>query len=226
MTKKLTNRPIRSAKVTNQPWPPPCASLRRAMAYAHFAVPSGRNGLGLRFVPVLFRQIGDQHFAHERRALRLADHEDAVDDERAIDLLVGEFEMQLIGDRQAEDVGHHRAVERRQQRGRHERAELGRIGHVGEHLHHADQRADHAEGGRAVADRAIDFLALVEMAQEIVAVALEIVADEFGVIAVGDEANALGEKRIFDLDLLQPDRALLARDLGEAGDLVDQFALR
>ena len=64
------------------------------------------------------------------------------------------------------------------------------------------------------------------MGEEVVAVALEIVADEVGVVAVGDEADALGEERIVDLDLFQPDRALLARDLGEAGDLVDQFALR
>ena len=63
------------------------------------------------------------------------------------------------------------------------------------------------------------------MGEEVVAVALEIVADEVGVVAVGDEADALGEERILDLDLFEPDRALLARDLGEAGDLVDQFAL-
>ena len=46
-----------------------------------------------------------------------------------------------------------------------------------------------------------------------------------GVVAVGDEANALGEERILDLDLFQADRALLARDFGKAGDLVDQLAL-
>ena len=63
------------------------------------------------------------------------------------------------------------------------------------------------------------------MGEEVVAVALEIVADEIGVVAVGDEANALGEERVVDLDLLEADRPLLARDLGEAGDLVDQFAL-
>ena len=63
------------------------------------------------------------------------------------------------------------------------------------------------------------------MGEEVVAVALEIVADEGGVVAVGDEADALGEERVLDLDLFQPDRALLAGDLGEAGDLVDQFAL-
>ena len=136
-----------------------------------------------------------------------------------------QLEVQLVGDRQAEQVGDRRAVERRQQRDRHVGTELGRIGHVGEHLHHADQRADHAEGRRAVADRAIDLLALVEMGEEVVAVALEIVADEVGVVAVGDEADALGEERILDLDLFEPDRALLARDLGKAGDLVDQFAL-
>ena len=63
------------------------------------------------------------------------------------------------------------------------------------------------------------------MGEEVVAVALEIVADEIGVIAVGDEADALGQERVFDLDLFQSDRALLAGDLGKAGDLVDQLAL-
>ena len=45
-----------------------------------------------------------------------------------------------------------------------------------------------------------------------------------GVVAVGDEAHALGEERVLDLLLFEPDRTLLARDLGEPGDLVDQFA--
>ena len=63
------------------------------------------------------------------------------------------------------------------------------------------------------------------MGEEVVAVALEVVADEVGVVAVGDEADALGQERILDLDLLEPDRPLLARDLGELGDLVDQLAL-
>ena len=64
------------------------------------------------------------------------------------------------------------------------------------------------------------------MGEEVVAVALEIVADEIGVVTVGDEADALGQERIVDLDLFQPDRTLLARDLGKAGQFVDQFALR
>jgi hypothetical protein len=63
------------------------------------------------------------------------------------------------------------------------------------------------------------------MGEEVVAVALEIVADELGIIAVGDKANAFGEERILDLDLPQADRPLLARDLGETGDLIDQLAL-
>ncbi len=62
--------------------------------------------------------------------------------------------------------------------------------------------------------------------QEVVAVALEIVANEAVVVAVGDEADALGEERILDFHLFESDRSLLARDLGEAGDLVDQLALR
>ena len=56
------------------------------------------------------------------------------------------------------------------------------------------------------------------MGEEVVAVALEIVADEIGVIAVGDEADALGEERILRRDLFEPDRTGLARDLGEAGE--------
>jgi hypothetical protein len=155
---------------------------------------------------------------------RLPDHQDAVDDQRTVGFLVEQLAVQLVGDRQAEQVGDQRAVERREQRGRHERAELGGVGHVGEHLHHADQRADHAEGRRAVADRAVDLAALVEMHQEIVAVALEIVADEFEIVAVGDIADALGEERLVGLDLFQADRALLAGDFGDAGEFVDQVA--
>jgi hypothetical protein len=85
--------------------------------------------------------------------------------------------------------------------------------------------ADHAKSRRAIADRTVDLLALVQVGEEVVAVALKIVADEFGVVAVSDKADALGQKRVFDLNLLQADRSLLARDFGEAGDLIDQFAL-
>ncbi len=133
--------------------------------------------------------------------------------------------MQLVGNRQAEQVCYRRAIEGGEQRDRHVRTELGRIGHVGEHLHHADQRADHAEGRRAVADRAVDLLAFVEMGKEVVAVAFEIVADEGAVIAVGDEADAFGEERILDIDFFQPDRAGLAGDFGKPRQFVDQVAL-
>ena len=88
-----------------------------------------------------------------------------------------------------------------------------------------EQRSDHPERRSAIPDGAIDLLALVEMGQEVVAVALEVVANEVGVVAVGDEADALGEERIVDLDLLEPDRSDLAGDLGDPGDLIDQLAL-
>ncbi len=174
---------------------------------------------------MLFRQIRKQHLAHQGRALRLADHQNSVDDQRAIDLLVDQLEMQLVGDRQTEQIGHGRAIERRQQRHGHERTELRGIGHVGEHLHHADQRADHAEGRRAIADGAIDLLPFVKMGEKVVAVALEVVANKRAVVAVGNEADALGEKRIVDFDLLQADRALLACNFGKTGKLIDQIAL-
>ena len=53
-----------------------------------------------------------------------------------------------------------------------------------------------------------------------------IVADEFEIVAVGDVANALGEERLVGLDLLQADRPLLAGDLGDAGEFVDEVARR
>ena len=78
--------------------------------------------------------------------------------------------------------------------------------------------------GRAVADGAVDLAAFVEMHQEIVAVALEIVADELEIVAVGDVADALGEERLVGLDLFQADRPLLARDFRDAGEFVDEVA--
>src|SRR3954452_13973024 len=81
------------------------------------------------------------------------------------------------------------------------------------------------EGRRAIADGTIDFLAFVEMGQEIVAIALEIVADEIGVVAVGDKTHCFGEERVLDLDLLQADRAFFAGDFRIAGDLVDKITL-
>lgn len=175
---------------------------------------------------MLLRQIGQQHFAHERRALGVADHQDAVDDQRAVGFLVEQLAVQLVGDRKAEQVRDERAVEGGEQRGRHERAELGRIGHVGEHLHHADQRADHAERRGAVADGAVDLAAFVEVHEEVVAVALEIVADEIEVVTVGDVADALGQERLVGLDLFEADRALLAGDFGDTGELVDEVVRR
>ncbi len=85
--------------------------------------------------------------------------------------------------------------------------------------------ADHAESRRAIAHRAVDLLAFVEMGKEVVAVAFEIVADKIAVVAVGDKTHALGKERIFDLDLFETDRPRLARDLGQARNLIDQFAL-
>ena len=64
------------------------------------------------------------------------------------------------------------------------------------------------------------------MHQEVVAVPLQIVTNEFEVVAVGDVADSLGEERLVGLDLFQADRALLARDLGDASQFVDQLMRR
>ena len=133
--------------------------------------------------------------------------------------------MQFVRDRQAEQIGERRAVEGGEQRAGHVGAELGWVGHVGEHLHHADQGADHAEGRRAVADGAVDLLAFVEMGEEVVAVALQIVTDKIRIVAVGDEADALGHEGVFALDFFKPQGTLLARDFCDPGQFIDQLAL-
>jgi hypothetical protein len=46
--------------------------------------------------------------------------------------------------------------------------------------------------------------------QKIVAVAFEIVADEFEIVAVGDVAYSLGQKRFVGFDFFEADRSLLA----------------
>src|SRR6266851_4923835 len=104
MTKKATSSPMRSAKVTNQPCPPPCAwafffamaavrDLRRLpLEFAGETPPtlcfrgtssdesprvsledalarrrrSGRHQFCFPVVAMLFGQIGEQHFAHQR----------------------------------------------------------------------------------------------------------------------------------------------------------------
>src|SRR5262245_28408895 len=125
ITKKLIIRPMRSAKVTNQPCPPPCASPRFFLAIAQglpisaSAASSSRHRLAL-FVTVLLRQVGRQHLADQRRALGIPDHQNAVDDQSAIGLLVEQLAVQFVGDRQAKQVRDQRAIERCEQRGRHE----------------------------------------------------------------------------------------------------------
>jgi hypothetical protein len=134
--------------------------------------------------------------------------------------------VKLVGDRQTEQVRNQRAVKGREQRGRHEGAELGGVGHVRKHLHHADQRADHAERRGAVADGAVDLAALIEVHQEVVAVALKVVANEFHVVAVGDVTDSLGKERFVGLDLFQTDRSLFAGDFGNTGQFVHEVARR
>src|SRR3954453_8254874 len=107
MTKKLMSRPMRSAKVTNQPWPP-WAPPRFLRAIGVGRARSSRFG---ELVAVVLGQVRDQHLADERRALRLSDQQHAVDDERARHVLLLELDVQLVGDRQADEVRDERAVE-------------------------------------------------------------------------------------------------------------------
>ncbi len=81
------------------------------------------------------------------------------------------------------------------------------------------------KAGAQSADRTIDLLAFVEVGKEVVAVALEIIADEAGVVAVGDEADAFGKEGFVDLDLFQADRSGLTGHFGKPGDFVHQLTL-
>src|ERR1019366_10528877 len=74
----------------------PLASRLRAVSRAR----SGRDRFRLQVVTMLLGQVSQQHFAHQRRALGFPDHEHAVDDEGAVDLLLGQLEMELVGERQ------------------------------------------------------------------------------------------------------------------------------
>src|ERR1700688_4560726 len=89
ITKKLIISPIRSAKVTTQPCPPPCASPRFFLAIVDFSGPTSaalrRNRFTL-FLAVFLRQVSQQHFTHQRWTLGIPDHQDAIDDQRAIGL--------------------------------------------------------------------------------------------------------------------------------------------
>src|SRR5580698_1672974 len=82
ITKKLIIRPIRSAKVTNQPCPPPCASPRFFLAMFYFP-PADPRGLCVclfaLFMAVFLRQVGQKHFANQCRGLGIPDHQNAVD---------------------------------------------------------------------------------------------------------------------------------------------------
>ena len=117
-----------------------------------------------------------------------------------------------------------RAVERGEQRRRHGRTELRRVGHVGEHGHHADDGADHAPGRRAIPEGPVDLGALLQVLQEDVAVALHGVLDEVAVVAVGHVAEPLRQEGVLDLHVLEGHRAALADHLGDLRDLRDEVA--
>src|ERR1700754_494631 len=116
ITKKLIIRPIRSAKVTNQPCPPPCASPRFFLAMVDYPpIPAELSvSLFALGVAMFFRQVGQKHFTDQRRALGIPDHQNAVDDQRAVGFLVEQLDVKLVGDRQTEQLGDKRAVQGRQ----------------------------------------------------------------------------------------------------------------
>src|SRR5829696_7298853 len=70
MTKKL----IRSAHQVGKGDEPAVAAMSAFELLAHRPAPLGRFG---EFRPMVLRQVGDEHLLHQRRALRLADQEDA-----------------------------------------------------------------------------------------------------------------------------------------------------
>src|SRR5262245_17560497 len=174
---------------------------------------------------MLLRQVGKQHLAHQRRALSFPDHQDYIDATSPIYALIHQLEMKFVCDRQAKQVGNCSAVKSRQQGDSHEGAQFRRIGHVGEHLNHSDQGPDHAESRRAISYCAINLLPFVQMRQKIVSVAFEIVPNEISVVAIRDETNALGKKRVLYFDLFKSDGSLLPRNLCQASQFVDQVAL-
>src|SRR5260370_5463072 len=72
ITKKLIIKPMRSAKDTYQPCPPPCAAPRFFLAIAYFPEPVPARSRWYRlalFLAEFFRQVRQQNFPDRRSAL-------------------------------------------------------------------------------------------------------------------------------------------------------------
>ena len=63
---------------------------------------------------------------------------------------------------------------------------------MAEHLHHAEQRADHPPCWSGITNGAIKLATLLKAHQKIIGIALQRLANELAVITVSNIANALG----------------------------------
>ena len=182
--------------------------------------PTGSRGR----LALVLGQIRAQELDHHVGIGPVLDVQRALDHQRPVHVGGLRLGGELVGDRQGDQVRDHRAVERGQQRDRHGRADGLRVVHVAQHLHQADQRPDHAEGRRGLADRAKDLLALLMALDIQIAIPGQRGLDELDGHAIDAQLDAFLQELVADLDPVEPDQALLARLLREPGDLVDQHA--
>ena len=137
-------------------------------------------------------------------------------------------DLELVRDRQEEQVREPDAVDGRDERRGDAVAELARVGEVLHHRHQAEHRADDAERRRVDA-HALEYFrgARIGLLAH-VQVHFENAADHVGLAAVDHQLQSLAHEIIglaFD-HRLEPEQALLARDVAPLDHLLDQVEPR
>ena len=159
-------------------------------------------------------------------ALRDADH--SFDHHLARFGEARDRDLELVRDRQEEQVREADAVDRRDERRRDAVAELARVGEVLHHRHQAEHRADDAERRRVDAHAFEDLRGARVGLLAHVQVDFEDAADLVGLAAVDHELQALAHEIVglaFD-GRLQAEQPLLTRSVAPVDHLLDQLAAR
>src|SRR5690606_39310089 len=169
-------------------------------------------------------QIAAQLGLDAARVVAPGDAEQPVEDQVALHAGALNDVLQLVADRQEDQVRRGDAVDRRDERGRDAAAELRRLGQVVHHRDQAHHGADDAER------RGVDAEALEDsrpLAVELLAARqldLEDVPDRFGLGAVDEQLHALAQEvvRLLLDDRLEREQPVAARDVAPFEDLLQQ----
>jgi len=142
-------------------------------------------------------------------------------DERAA--LPGDFGLRQpfepVGDRSRDQIGEQYAPERRDERGRHRRADQGGIGHVREHAHQPEYGRAHPHRGGGVREVAPEDHIGGVTARACVERFRRPARECFGIAGFGELADRLAQETAGGRDTVGADDAL---GLGDLLDLADR----